>query len=505
MQRLPAVVAGDTVGRLPLCERSGVAWIRAVTSGAADPLQPDQRGADDESRLAAALADDPALALWCVCRRQAAGLAAPQSVSELASWLTRQALTDLVDGAPVAWSDELGPDSGPDSSDWPELVRVSVAVALLARQQASAEVADSAYLLGLLHQADAWAHSCGMGWEPNGRVRSHDFLPDWLRDCLARLSADSEPGSPSAAVAAAISSLSDPGKRAADSDAHLQYARQAAEMWACDGVESGPLRLEYTPILVQLARLRHLERRFDEQLLREKLDSLRQFAYGASHEINNPLANISSRAQTLLRDERDPERRRKLATINAQAFRAHEMISDLMLFAKPPRLRPEEVDLLQLVDQVLDELAPAALEQGTALTRLPPATPVVARVDPQHLAVAIRAMCVNSLDALGTGGRVDVKVEGAGSQSLDDGQPASGQLAAACQPVVRITISDTGPGIPPEARRHLFDPYFSGREAGRGLGLGLSKTWRIVTEHGGQIRLAAGGDQGACFIVELPA
>src|SRR5436190_24315311 len=81
-----------------------------------------------------------------------------------------------------------------------------------------------------------------------------------------------------------------------------------------------------------------------------KLQALYNFAYGLSHEINNPLANIATRAQTLLVDEKDPERRRKLATIVQQAFRAHEMIADLMLFARPPALRLEEIDLARLTD-----------------------------------------------------------------------------------------------------------------------------------------------------------
>ena len=70
---------------------------------------------------------------------------------------------------------------------------------------------------------------------------------------------------------------------------------------------------------------------FEQRLEREKLEALKELAYGASHEINNPLANIAARAQTLLDDEIDPERRRKLLAIHRQALRAHEMIADLML------------------------------------------------------------------------------------------------------------------------------------------------------------------------------
>src|SRR5262252_7851680 len=120
-----------------------------------------------------------------------------------------------------------------------------------------------------------------------------------------------------------------------------------------------------------------------------KLRALYNFAYGLSHEINNPLANIATRAQTLLADEKDAERRRKLATIVQQAFKAHEMIADLMLFAHPPRMRPCETDLVQLVDTVIGELRDQAKEQSTRLERVGAAEPLQASVDPTAMAVAI--------------------------------------------------------------------------------------------------------------------
>src|SRR5438552_2261819 len=113
-----------------------------------------------------------------------------------------------------------------------------------------------------------------------------------------------------------------------------------------------------------------------------KLQSLYNFAYGLSHEINNPLANISARAQTLLVDEKDPERRRKLATIVQQAFKAHEMIADLMLFARPPPMRPQSVDLIKLAQTVVAETQEQAREQETKLILRGAAGPLVATVDP---------------------------------------------------------------------------------------------------------------------------
>ncbi len=236
----------------------------------------------------------------------------------------------------------------------------------------------------------------------------------------------------------------------------------------------------------QLERLSQLETDFAHPLETAKLDAMKQLAYGASHEINNPLANISARAQTLLQDERDPERRRRLAAINSQAFRAHEMIADMMLFARPPQMMSESVDLAALADDVLRRLADEAAAQHTELLRTGSSEPLLARVDPTQLRVALRALLTNSLEALGDGGRIELSV-GPG--------PAAG--------TVQIIVSDNGPGIRPEDRPHIFDPFYSGREAGRGLGFGLSKCWRIVTEHGGRINVTEPAGRGARFMITL--
>lgn len=248
-----------------------------------------------------------------------------------------------------------------------------------------------------------------------------------------------------------------------------------------------------------------------------KLEALYQFAYGLSHEINNPLANIATRAQTLLVDEKDPERRRKLATINQQAFRAHEMIADLMLFARPPTLQLAPTDLAELADRIVAEMQPLAQEQGTVLVRSGATQPLIANVDPTQIAVALRALVQNSLDAVRGGGRIEVNAESVLSTQYSvlstQGAPhppiptphfAPAPIPQSAIRNPKLTVSDTGPGIPPEVREHIFDPFFSGREAGRGLGLGLSKAWRIVHEHGGTIEVESPSTGGAVFTIELP-
>ncbi len=148
------------------------------------------------------------------------------------------------------------------------------------------------------------------------------------------------------------------------------------------------------------ARLTELETRFAQTLTTEKLASLAEFAAGAGHEMNNPLAVIAGRAQMLLRDESHPERRRELAIIHAQALRVHEMIADLMLFARPPTPERRPCDLAKLIDQVRSELAPQATSQQTRLTMQGHEQPCDVLADPVQLTVALRALVVNALEAL---------------------------------------------------------------------------------------------------------
>jgi signal transduction histidine kinase len=217
----------------------------------------------------------------------------------------------------------------------------------------------------------------------------------------------------------------------------------------------------------------------------EKLAALAEFAAGAGHEINNPLAVIAGRAQLLLRGETDPERRRDLAVIVAQAMRITEMIADLRLFAACPELDRQPLDLVTLVRNVVESLGPSAVEQETTLVYNPSVAASQITGDPIQLSIAVRALCQNALEALGSGGRVEISV------ASEEGE-------------ARISVSDDGPGILPEQRAHIFEPFYSARQAGRGIGMGLSKCWRIVTEHGGRIEVESRPSCGAILTICLP-
>jgi len=203
-----------------------------------------------------------------------------------------------------------------------------------------------------------------------------------------------------------------------------------------------------------------------------KIRALAEFAAGAGHEINNPLATIIGRAQLLLRDETDPNRRQSLATIAAQAYRIRDMIGDAMLFARPPQPEPQAVRLRATAEAVVERLS-EQLTEGNCRVELPSGDDAVVRADPAQLAVVWSELLRNAITALQpAGGTIQVAL------SFDD------QWAHFC-------ITDHGRGFSDLEREHAFDPFFSGRQAGRGLGFGLCKVWRIIEQHGGTIVIAS--------------
>lgn len=422
--------------------------------------------------LATQLAADPPLALWTVCRTQGS-LAQPQGIHQVALWLQSH-LVEVLQWGPEAVADEVLPTAKRDA--YADQVMTSLQVADLAALLASPhgqEAAASAHLLGLLHNARQWWTQTATNkatWPPAG-------TPDWLVKLELHAAASW--------VAEALEILA--GNRPAPS---LDLAPAACRQRAAEGRQrwlepiGGPSS-RLPALMARLARLASLESRFQETLEAEKLAAMAEFAAGAGHEINNPLAIIGGRAQLFLRDETDPERRRELALIIAQVKRAHEMIADMRLFARPPRPELTNVDLVELVEAVIADLAPQAAEQCITLVRTGATGPLKIEADAAQLNVALRAMCRNSLEAIGHEGQIEIALD----RQADE---------------VQIRVTDNGPGIPPEVRRHIFDPYYSSRQAGRGLGLGLSKCWRIVALHGGRITVASEPGQGVTFTITLP-
>lgn len=202
----------------------------------------------------------------------------------------------------------------------------------------------------------------------------------------------------------------------------------------------------------------------------ERLAALAEFAAGAGHEINNPLATIIGRAGQLLRDEQDPQRQHALSIIAAQSYRIRDMIGDVMAFARPPALVPTRVDLVRLVRDAVEKFRSASTPDSPVVElELPPSLDF--SLDANQWVVVVEELLRNAREASNPE-PVKIRVSLIGD-------------VAGC----RLEISDNGRGFSELERQHAFDPFFSGRQAGRGLGFGLCKVWRIVQLHGGDIQI----------------
>jgi signal transduction histidine kinase len=255
---------------------------------------------------------------------------------------------------------------------------------------------------------------------------------------------------------------------------------------------AGESRRRTAPALVarledRIDRLHRVAADLGEQLgerLREvKLDGLAELAAGAGHEINNPLAVISANAQRLLRTEPDAGRAEALQAVVRQAQRIAGILRDLMEFARPPRPLCRTFPLGQLLDRLRDEFGPLAAERSVRLEFDPPPPGVWLDADPRQLGQALGAVVRNAVEALPAGGWVRVS-----SSSPEHGP-------------VTVAVEDSGPGMTPEVADHAFDPFYSGRTAGRGRGLGLSTAWRLARQNGGDVRYEPTADGRTRFVL----
>jgi two-component system, NtrC family, sensor kinase len=231
-----------------------------------------------------------------------------------------------------------------------------------------------------------------------------------------------------------------------------------------------------------------LEQRDGEEcrLRARKLAALAEFAAGAGHEINNPLAVISGQAQYLLADESEPARQRSLQTIVQQAQRIHQILTDLMQFARPARPQKRAADVRMLARAVATGLHEVAALKQVQIEVEEPDEACVAECDPRQLQVALSCLLRNAIEAALADGWARLRVEAASADQL------------------RLVVEDSGPGPAPTQVEHLFDPFYSGRAAGRGRGLGLPTAWRLAREQGGDVTFEPVPQGPSRFVLTLP-
>ena len=227
--------------------------------------------------------------------------------------------------------------------------------------------------------------------------------------------------------------------------------------------------------------------RLEDQLIQnEKLTSIGLLAAGVAHEINTPLAVISSYSQ-MLRKEISPEdqRHKLLEKITKQTFRASEIVNNLLNFSRTSATEFAEVDLHQVISETLSLLEHQFKSARVQVDRELLAEYPITFGNAGKLQQVFLNLFVNARDAMADGGVLKVR-----SESVDS--------------KIEVVVRDTGTGISRENVKKIYDPFFTTKAAGKGTGLGLSVSYGIVQEHGGNISVESKPGVGTSFKLELP-
>lgn len=226
-------------------------------------------------------------------------------------------------------------------------------------------------------------------------------------------------------------------------------------------------------------------RRSHERLLRsERFAAVGEAAAYVSHEIKNPLMVIGGFAQQLKRNpELPPNAVTKLQLISDEVKRLENFLGELRDFTRPAPPAKKEADLNDLVRQVTTMMQDAAKEMGIQMrTRLADNLPKVP-FDMNQMKQVLINLIKNAMEAMEDGGTITVTTE-----ALDD--------------QVAVSVHDTGKGIPPEILPNIFNPFFTTKKTGTGLGLAVIN--KIIEDHHGSITVTSSKEKGTTFTVALP-
>jgi two-component system, NtrC family, sensor histidine kinase HydH len=221
----------------------------------------------------------------------------------------------------------------------------------------------------------------------------------------------------------------------------------------------------------------------------ERLARLGTLLAGFAHEVRNPLSTIGLNLQLVLEECKEPETPRdkrihkRLSTVEGEVRRLQSILEEFLSFARAPEPKLQPVPLNERLRTLIEFHEPEFAQAGLALRFYPGAEVAAVPADWDHLQAAIVNLLRNAKDATAAGGQVLVSTS-------RDGQNA----------LVRVT--DTGAGIGKELLARVFDPYFSTKKSGTGLGLPTVR--RVVEEHGGAVTLESEVGKGTQFTLRLP-
>jgi signal transduction histidine kinase len=245
--------------------------------------------------------------------------------------------------------------------------------------------------------------------------------------------------------------------------------------------------------------LTHVEQLEERERLRDRLASLGEMAAGIAHELKNPLAGIEVMAGLLRRQVADsPDAQSLLADILSEAKLANAIVVEMLEFVRPIRLQVEQTDIAQVLQQSITNAESKVPHPDVdVVLEVSEALPMMDG-DASQLCQVFSNLLTNAFEAVNGGGRVVLRA------ALEAVQQDPGFTADAPEPTpsVVVDVIDDGPGIPTELSDRIFNPFFTTKTTGSGLGLPIVR--KIVDAHDGRIDLSSEPGHGSRFRVTLP-
>lgn len=255
-------------------------------------------------------------------------------------------------------------------------------------------------------------------------------------------------------------------------------------------------RLETTH--ANLVREQEQRRQVEAELRNaERLAGLGRLAAGLAHEIGTPLNVIIGRAESLQRTYPEGEAAsRHLGIIVSQSERIARIVRDMLDFARMKPRRHIETDIRDLLRTTLDLVEDRSARQSVATSLVCKEELPLVKIDPDQIQQVCLNLASNALDAMPDGGTLGIS-----ASVVRAANPEHGSGVAPC---MMLEFRDSGAGIASEDIKHVFDPFYTTKDAGRGTGLGLSVAYGMIEEHGGWFDVQSEQGVGASFRVYLP-
>ena len=264
--------------------------------------------------------------------------------------------------------------------------------------------------------------------------------------------------------------------------------------------ELGELAHAFNEMAAQLAHMRELEERLRRA---DRLAALGTMAAGIAHDIRNPLTSILIFSQLMSLHHDDPDVRAKFdRVVPRELERVQAVIEDMMELARPTSLHLEPTNMNEVLTQVLELYENQAATLNVKLSReLTPDLPFF-MADRKRLHRCFSNIIANGIQAMASGGDLAVRSSLVPAAEFSSLQGNTSAVGAPGGSVIRVVISDTGRGIPSDRLSRIFDPFYTTKE--KGLGLGMAITHRIIEDHKGSIDVQSQVGLGTTFTIHLP-